>query len=146
MNAPSWKKMAAPLLALCAAPLAGCVGAFDAGTDAASPVAARVEALVAANRHYPRWEDFPRAEAPPEPVQIAAQVNTLKVTGGALAGEAARIEWTLTDDPAAFADAVRARIDAAQVAPVTADTQAELDAFLAAARERGRAPPPVDRR
>ena len=146
MNAPIRKKMAAPLMAVLAAPLAGCVGAFDAGTDAASPMAPRVEALVEANRRYPRWEDFPRAEAPPEPVQIAAQVNTLKATGGALAGEIARIEWTLTDDPAAFAAAVRARVDAVEVAPVTAQTQAELDAFLAAARERGRAPPPVDRR
>ena len=146
MNAPTWKKMAAPLMVVLAAPLAGCVGAFDAGADATSPVAPRVEALVEANRHYPRWEDFPRAEAPPEPARIAAEVNTLKATGGALAGEVARIDWTLTDDPAAFTAAVRARIDAVEVAPVTAQTQAELDAFLAAARERGRAPPPVDRR
>jgi hypothetical protein len=88
----------------------------------------------------------PTPEAAPEPLRIAAQVNTLKATGGALAGEVARIEWTLTDDPGTFAAAVRARVDAVEVAPVTADTQAELAAFLAAARERGRAPPPVDRR
>jgi hypothetical protein len=146
MNAPIRKKMAVPLLAFCAAPLTACVGAFDPGADATSPVAPRVEALVEANRHYPSWADFPKAEAAPEPTQIAAQVNTLKATGGALAGEVSRIEWTLTDDPAAFAAAVRARVDAVEVAPVTADTQAELAAFLAAARERGRAPPPVDRR
>lgn len=127
--------------------LSGCAGLFDARTDARSPLAPRIQALVDANREYPRWADFPRQVEPaPDPMVIAQQVNTLKVSGGALNGEAARIDWTLTDDPAAFAADVRQQVDAAQVAPVTQETQAEIDAFAARLRERGRAPPPVDRR
>ena len=36
----------------------------------------------------------------------AAEVNTLRVTQGALAGEVARIDWTLPGDSAAFAEAL----------------------------------------
>ncbi|HEX8660541.1 MAG TPA: hypothetical protein VF686_01655, partial [Brevundimonas sp.] len=82
----------------------------------------------------------------PAPVAIAAQVNTLRVTNSRLAGEVARIDWQTTGDPAAYAAEVQARVNAVPVAPVTAETQAEMDAFIARTRERGRAPPPVDRR
>ncbi|MDI1326418.1 MAG: hypothetical protein PSV23_06420 [Brevundimonas sp.] len=127
--------------------LTACAGAFNAETDASSPVAPRVQALVDANREYPRWADFPRVTEPvPEPVAIAAQVNTLRVTGGTLAGEVSRIDWQETGDPAAYAAEVRARVDAVPVAPVTAGTQAEMEEFIRRTRERGRAPPPVDRR
>lgn len=146
MNASIRKKMAVLLLACAAAPLGACALGFDPSTDATSPVAPRVQALVEANREYPRWADFPKAEASVPAEQIAAQVNTLRATGGALAGEVARIEWTLDDDPAAFAAATRARVDAVEVAPATAQTQAELDALLQRARDRGRAPPPIPRR
>ncbi|MFA4893017.1 hypothetical protein [Brevundimonas sp.] len=127
--------------------LTACAGAFNAETDASSPVAPRVQALVDANREYPRWADFPRVTEPvPEPVAIAAQVNTLRVTGGGLAGEVSRIDWQETGDPAVFAAEVQARLNAVTVAPVTAETQAEMEEFIRRTRERGRAPPPVDRR
>ncbi|MBA3048118.1 MAG: hypothetical protein KKE42_03935 [Alphaproteobacteria bacterium] len=147
MNAPI-RKIAAIMSALVASGgLTACVGSFDPATDARSPVAPRVQAMVDANREYPRWAEFPRAVEPlPEPMAIAAQVNTLRITSGALAGEVSRIDWQTTQDPAAFAAEVQARIDAVPVAPVTAETLAEIEDFVRRTRERGRAPPPVDRR
>lgn len=147
MNA-SVRKIAVIIAAgLSSAVLGGCIGSFDPATDPASPVAARVQSLVDENREYPRWADFPKSpEALPEPVAIAAQVNTLRVTGGALAGEVGRIEWQTGGDPDVFAADVKARVDAVTVAPVTQETQAEIEEFLRRTRERGRAPPPVDRR
>jgi hypothetical protein len=147
MNA-SRRKIAAALSAVVACGgLAACAGSFDPDTEASSPIAPRVQALVDANREYPGWADFPGGNEPlPEPVVIAAQVNTLRVTGGALAGEVSRIDWQTTGDPADFATAVQARIDSVEVAPVTQETLAEIEDFVQHTRERGRAPPPVDRR
>lgn len=147
MNAPI-RKIAAIMSALVASGgLTACAGAFDPATDARSPVAPRVQAMVDANREYPRWAEFPRAVEPlPEPMAIAAQVNTLRVTSGALAGEVSRIDWQTTQDPAAFAAEVQARVDSVPVDPVTAETLAEIEDFVRRTRERGRAPPPVDRR
>lgn len=147
MNALIQKIGSVLLMAVCASALTACASSFNPRTDETSPVAARVQALVDANREYPRWADFPKSsEAAPTPTAIAAEVNTLRVTRGALAGEVARIDWTLTDDPAAFAEALRARVAATAVAPVTQQTQAEIDEYLRRARERGRAPPPITRR
>ena len=147
MNAPIRKFAAALTVAAAAAALGGCIGGFDPETDPTSPVAPRVQALVDANREYPRWEDFPRSTEPrPEPAQIAASVGTLNTASGTLAAEVARIDWTLTEDPAAFAAGVRTRVDAVRVAPVTAQTAAEIEEFARQTRERGRAPPPVPRR
>lgn len=147
MNAPI-RKIAAIMSALVASGgLTACAGSFDPATDARSPVAPRVQAMVDANREYPRWAEFPRTVEPlPEPMAIAAQVNTLRVTSGALAGEVSRIDWQTNQDPAAFAAEVQARIDAVPVDPVTAETLAEIEDFVRRTRERGRAPPPVDRR
>ncbi|TAJ58011.1 MAG: hypothetical protein EPO49_12080 [Brevundimonas sp.] len=147
MNAPI-RKIAAIMSALVASGgLTACAGSFDPATDARSPVAPRVQAMVDANREYPRWAEFPRTVEPlPEPMAIAAQVNTLRVTSGALAGEVSRIDWQTTQDPAAFAAEVQARVDAVPVDPVTAETLAEIEDFVRRTRERGRAPPPVDRR
>ena len=123
----------------------GCAGAFNPQTDAASPIAPRVQALVDANRAYPRWEDFPRSSEPlPQPVEVAARVSGLRSSGTDLAAEAARIDWQ-TGDPVAFAAEINSRVDAQQIAPVTAETQAEVEAFAARTRQRGAAPPPVDR-
>lgn len=146
MNAHQAKKIGGLLLAAGGAMGAtGCVGAFNPETDPASPVAPRVQALVDANRAYPRWADFPKSSTDmPLPVEVAARVNTLRASGGALAGEASRIEWTL-DGSVAFAAGVNARIDAQAIAPVTAETQAEVEAFAADLRRRGAAPPPIDR-
>lgn len=147
MNAPIRKFAAALTAVAVTAGLTACAGAFAPRTDPTSPVAPRVEALVAANREYPRWADFPKALEPqPEPAVIAARVATLDTAGGELAEAAARIEWLSSEDPAAFAEAVQARVDAVEVAPVTAETAAEIEEFARRTRERGRAPPPVDRR
>lgn len=141
------RKNAALCVALTGAGLlSACAVAFDPRTDASSPVAPQVEALVEANRDYPRWADFPKSTPAPEPAQVALQVNTLRVSAGALAGEASRIDWQTSGDAEAFAASVRARVAATPVAPATAETQAEIEARLRAARERGRAPPPINRR
>lgn len=147
MNAPD-RKIAATLIALAAGGgVSACAASFDPRTDATSPVAPRVQALVDANREYPRWDDFPRASEPlPAPMAIAARVNTLRIGGGALAGEVSRIDWQNSDDPVAFAADVQARIDSISVAPATAETLAEMEAYLRRARDRGRAPPPIQRR
>ena len=147
MNALIQKIGSALVMVVCASVLTACASSFNPRTDETSPIAARVQALVDANREYPRWADFPKSSEPaPTPTAIAAQVNTLRVTNGALAGEVARIDWSLTDDPAAFAEALRARVAAQAVAPVTQQTQAEIDEYLRRTRERGRAPPPITRR
>lgn len=147
MNAPIRKFAAALTAAAATAGLGACAGAFDPGTDASSPVAPRVEALVAANREYPRWADFPKSLEPqPAPSVIAARVATLGTAGGELEAAARRIEWLSNEDPAAFAAAVQARVESVEVAPVTAETAAEIEEFARRTRERGRAPPPVDRR
>lgn len=148
MNVRALKKMSRPIM-IATAVLAGgllssCAGAFDPSVDASSPVAPRVLALVEANRTFPRWEDFPKAEAPPEPVQVAARVNTLRATGGALAGEVERLQWTL-GDPAVFERDVAARINASQPSPEAIQTTADIEARAAALRERAKAPPPIDR-
>jgi hypothetical protein len=147
MNA-SIRKFAAVLVVLGGGTsLSGCLGAFDPATDPSSPAAARVDALVAANREYPRWADFPRQTEPlPAPVEIAARVGALEGASGELAAAAARIDWQTTGDAAAYAAAARARVDAVDVDPVTAETAAEIEEFARRARERGRAPPPIPRR
>jgi len=146
MNALIRKNAALCVVLSGTALLSACANAFSPRTDMTSPVAPQVQALVDANREYPRWEDFPKATPSPEPAQIAVHVNTLRVSAGALAGETSRIDWQTTGDASAFTQDVRARIAATPVAPASAETQTEMEARLRAARERGRAPPPVDRR
>ena len=98
-----------------------------------------------ANRTYPRWEDFRRSSEPlPEPVEVASRVNSLRGKGADLTAEAARLDWQ-TGDPVALAAEVTGRIDARAIAPATAETQAEVEAFAARTRQRGAAPPPIDR-
>ncbi|CAN5393013.1 hypothetical protein BH10PSE1_BH10PSE1_20510 [soil metagenome] len=148
MNVRALKKMSRPIMfataALGSLAISGCVGAFDPEVNAASPVAPRVVALVEANRSYPRWEDFPKTEAPPEPAQIAGRVNTLRATGGALAGEVERLEWT-AGDPETLQRDVAARIDATEASPASIETTAAIEARAAALRARAAAPPRIDR-
>lgn len=146
MNARLAKKILGALVGASAAvTVSGCATGFNPETDATSPVAPRVQALVDANRVYPRWENFPRSgESLPEPAEIAARVGVLNAGATDLASEVARIEWQ-TGDPAAFAAEVNSRIDAQAVSPVTAETQAEVEEFVRRTRQRGTAPPPVDR-
>lgn len=147
MNARLVKNMkAGPIAAATCVMLAGCAGGFSAETDALSPVAPRVQALVDANRAYPRWEDFPPAPTDlPAPAQLAERVNTLDASGSEAAQAAARIEWTL-GDAAEFERGVASRIEAQRIAPVTALTGAAIDAYAQTLRDRAKAPPPIDRR
>lgn len=140
MNARLAKKMivlSGLLLSACAS---GSIG------DAGAPLEPRIAALVAENREYPRWADFPAAPTDvPTEMQLATRVNTLRVASGSLAGEAARIDWTLSDTEA-FAREVAARVQTTPIAPETRATQADIEAFAQSLRDRGRAPPPVPRR
>jgi hypothetical protein len=133
-------------LAMLSASLGACAPSFAPKTDASSPIAPRVQALVNANRHYPSWENFPDAPADlPEATQVAAQVGALESQGGALGGEVSRIDWTLGDAEVLAAE-TRAQVEAVPVSPDSAQTQAEIDAFAQSLRDRAKAPPPVDRR
>ena len=146
MNAPLSKKM----ILIAAVAITGALGACSSGqsakTDAASPLAPRVQQLVEANRHYPRWEDFPAAPTGlPDVRQVATNAQRLQADNAALNGEIARIDWTL-NDPEALAAQITAKVAAAPVSPDAARTQAEIEAFAQSLRDRAKAPPPLDRR
>ena len=144
MNAAQAKKMIVLAAVMPGLALTACARAVNEGAGA--PLEPRIAALVAENRTYPRWADFPASPTgSPGPMEVAARVNTLKVSGASLEGEAARIEWTLADSEA-FAREVAARVAAAPIAPETGATRADIDAFAQQLRDRGRAPPPVPRR
>ena len=124
----------------------GCVGSFDPQTDAASPLAPRIQQLVDANREYPRWADFPAAPTDlPQPTQVAANVQALNADSGALATHVEGIDWTLDNDPTAFVESISRRFDPARMAPIGAQTPEEVEAFAASLRRRAAAPPPIDR-
>ncbi len=124
----------------------GCVGSFDPETDATSPLAPRIQELVESHREYPRWADFPAAPTDlPQPAQVAANVQALNAGSGALAGQVAKIDWTLDRDPTAFIESIRQRFDPVKMAPIGAQTPEEVEAFAAALRRRAAAPPPIDR-
>jgi hypothetical protein len=124
----------------------GCVGSFDPQTDAASPLAPRIQQLVDANRAYPRWADFPATPADlPPATRVAADVATLNSNSGALATQVAGIDWTLNSDPAAFVESINRRFDPARMAPIGAQTPEQVEAFAESLRRRAAAPPPIDR-
>ncbi len=148
MNARNLKKIVPMLAGLTgAAPvLGGCVATpFDAATDEASPVSARVDALVAANREYPRWQDFPPAPTDlPGAAQFADKVAALGVTRQVLTSEVGAMTWD-EEEPATLAAAIRSRIDASLAAPIAVQTRQEIEAEAARLRQRGTPPPPIDR-
>ena len=124
----------------------GCVGSFDPQTDMSSPVAPRVQELVDSHRQYPRWADFPAAPtALPQPAQVATNLDALNAASGGLASQVARIDWTLSGDPAVFVESVSRRFDPARMAPIGAQTPDEVEAFAEALRRRAAAPAPIDR-
>lgn len=124
----------------------GCARSLGLDTDPASPIAPRVQAMVDANRDYPRWRDFPAAPTDlPQVAEVGRSIDRLQAEGSTLAQEAARIEWTMTDAEAEAA-AVRAQVGAVPVSPDAARTQADIEAFAQELRDRAKAPPPVDRR
>lgn len=126
--------------------LGGCADRFAPPTDAASPLAPRVQALVDANRRYPSWTNFPASPTDlPDPAQVAANVNHLDSQAGALGGEVARIAWTLPDAETLAAE-TRAVVSDIPVSPDAARTSAEIEALAQDLRDRAKAPPPIDRR
>ena len=143
MNASFTKKMIVLAAVMPGLALTACAGSVSDGSEAG--LEPRIAALVAENRGYPSFADFPATTAAPEPVEVAARVNTLRVSGAGLEGEATRIAWTLSDSEA-FARDIAARVAATPIAPETRATQADIDAFAQQLRDRGRAPPPVPRR
>lgn len=156
MNAAHAKKMngGTRVLALAALGLAGVGAGAVAGCAAAPrppveglpPVTPQAQALVEANRRYPRWADFPAVAVDlPTPAEISGRVGALGTAADSLAADTRQIVWTL-EDPAGFAASLRSRLDAADLAPLTAATQAEVEVFAESLRRRGAAPPPIDRR
>jgi hypothetical protein len=143
MNGFDLKKTSAVLGLLIAASGAGACAGPQARGEALSPLSARVDALVQANRTYPRWTDFPGRPTDVPPVtEIAAEVTTLNVTGNTLQREVAAPQWEVTD-PAALGRSIQSRIDAAAAAPVSPETAAEIEAFVRRQRERSTPPPPI---
>ena len=144
MNASAMKILA--ISAVCAS-LAACGSRFAAETEPTSSLSGRIQGLVDANREYPRWADFPAMPTDvPQPEAIAAQVAGLDRTGQALDQSVAAIDWTLTEDPNAWAAGVRSRVEGARMSVGTARTAAEIEAFAQSLRERSEPPPPIDPR
>ena len=146
MNALMSKKMILIAAVAIATPLSGCIGGSASKTQPVSPLAPRVQELVDANRHYPRWEDFPAAPIDLPPVtQVASNVQRLQGDSATLTSEVARIDWTLTD-PEALAAETAAAVSSVPVSPDAARTQADIEAFAQGLRDRAKAPPALDRR
>lgn len=146
MNAPWRKKLARLLFVPLIGGMSACATVADAPADAPAPLSPRVEALIAENRGYPSWRDFPRPSEPVPPAEvIAARVQALDQQSETLAFQVAGIGWTL-DDPEGFARDIAERVANRPLSPDTAMTRQEVEAFAASLRERGRAPPPMPRR
>src|SRR5690606_35633218 len=70
---------------LCAG-LSAC--AFDPPADPASPLATRIDSLVAEKRDYPRWQDFPAAPVNvPDAATVRTAVTGLEASQGVLNSE-----------------------------------------------------------
>lgn len=147
MNAHVLKKIVPPMAGLTGAfaMLGGCVAApFATSTDGASPVSARVDALVAANRDYPRWQDFPPEPVDlPSPTQIAGEVRGLGAARQGLTSEVDAMTWD-EEDPAAVAAAIRSRVDSTLAAPIAVQTRQEIEAEAERLRRRAAPPPPIE--
>ena len=119
--------------------------AFNPATNTDSPLAPQIDALVAENSEYPRWQDFPDAPVNvPPPSQVRTAVAALQSDQQGLARQVSSLEW-MEEDAEQYAAEVRQRLDADGVEAPTANTPAEIEAFAASLRARAKAPPPVDR-
>ena len=133
------------LVAVAGLATCGCTTALDRSQAAVGPMSERVDALVAANRTYPRWADFPAAPADlPTSQVLAERVSDLQGSSLRLAGETSTIDWTL-GDPETLAAETRRAVGAVPASPDAIRTEAEVEAFARRLRERAKAPPPIDR-
>jgi hypothetical protein len=145
MNVIAGKKIGRLVLGLALLPLGACASAFAPKTESQSALAPEIEQLVAANRRYPRWADFPKTPRDlPSPETVRADVDGLSARSSALSAETARIAWTL-DDAEAFAQDVTRRVESQRPAAPTLQTEADIEAFGQRLRDRAAAPPPIDR-
>lgn len=144
----------APLLAAAIVAASGALGGcvsydpFDESTDAASPAAARVQALTSAPLEFPRWADFPAAPRDvPTAEDIRRQVVALEGADAQLAREVAAIGWFLgPEDLEPWAARTRNRLDRALAQPAAPGAVAEAEAWARQLRERATPPPPIDDR
>ncbi|MBU2168405.1 MAG: hypothetical protein KKF88_11265 [Alphaproteobacteria bacterium] len=147
MNAQRTKKWTVVGLGtVLAAGAVSCASPDPVADTTVAPLPPRVVALVDENRRYPEWRNFPRqGTAPPDATAVSVRVEALNTASAATAADVAAIDWTL-EDPEGFARRIAEDIASRPIAPATAQTRAEVEAFAEGLRDRGRAPPPVPRR
>lgn len=146
MNVFLSKKMRLVSLAALMAMMAGCASSFDPHTDAASPLAPRIQQLVESHNRYPRWEDFPQASTDtPSPVYVAEQVGNLAQANQGLADQILAIDWATNPDHTVFETMINRQFDPAAMAPIGPQTTPEIEALAESLRRKATPPPPVDR-
>jgi hypothetical protein len=146
MNVFLSKKIRLLPLAAVVASLGGCVGSFDPQTDAASPLAPRIQQLVDSHNRYPRWEDFPKVSTDtPSAPYVGREVTRLAQLNQSLAAQVMGIDWTMNPDPSVFEAMVQRQFDPAAMAPIGPQTTAEIEALAESLRRKATPPPPIDR-
>lgn len=120
--------------------------AFNPATDPTSPLSAQVQQLVDAHQQYPDLANFPAAPVDvPTTDSVRLAVEGLKNSENALDRQVSSIDWQFTEDAEVTAAQIRQLFGDMPVAPPTAETPAEIEAFAQSLRDRAKAPPPIDR-
>ena len=146
MNVFLSKKMRLLPLAALVATTGGCVGSFDPQTEAASPLAPRIQQLVDAHDRYPRWEDFPKASTDtPTPTYVAQKVEGLARQNQSLAAQIMAIDWATNPDHQVFETMIQQKFDARAMGPIGPQTTEEIEALAESLRRKTTPPPPIDR-
>ena len=146
MNVFLSKKMRLLPLAALVATTGGCVGSFNPKTDAASPLAPRIQQLVDSHDRYPRWADFPRASTDtPTAAQVAQKVEGLARENQSLAAQIMAIDWATNPDHRVFETMVQSQFDPRAMGPIGPQTTQEIEDLAEALRRKAAAPPPIDR-
>lgn len=146
MNVFLTKKILLLPLAALVASTGGCVGSFDPKTDAASPLAPRIQQLVDSHDRYPRWEDFPKASTDtPSAAYVGQEVTRLAGVNQSLADQVMAIDWAMNSDPAVFESMIQSRFDPAAMGPIGPQTTPEIEALAESLRRKATPPPPIDR-
>lgn len=120
--------------------------AYDPVTDTTSPLAAKIDSIVAEKTAYPRWQDFPAAPVNvPDAAYVRSSVQSLESSQDVLNQQVASIDWTLDESAEEYIASIRQRLAQDGVEAPTLSTPAEIEAFAASLRARAKAPPPIDR-